>query len=61
MAEALTETQIAEFQEAFCLIDKDSDGEFSLSALLPLCSFVLCLLYQLTFKYQFDGFGWNNR
>lgn len=58
MAEALTETQIAEFQEAFCLIDKDSDGEFSLSA---LCSFVLSLLYQLTFKYQFDGFGWNNR
>ena len=28
MAEALTEGQIAEFQEAFCLIDKDSDGKF---------------------------------
>ncbi|KAF5930444.1 hypothetical protein HYC85_031317 [Camellia sinensis] len=26
MAEALTQEQIAEFQEAFCLIDKDSDG-----------------------------------
>ncbi|KAL6271234.1 hypothetical protein ACE6H2_028145 [Prunus campanulata] len=25
MAEALTEAQISEFQEAFCLIDKDSD------------------------------------
>lgn len=27
MADALTEDQIAEFQEAFCMIDKDSDGE----------------------------------
>ncbi|KAK2987126.1 hypothetical protein RJ640_019686 [Escallonia rubra] len=26
MADALTEDQIAEFREAFCLIDKDSDG-----------------------------------
>ncbi|KAH9729639.1 calmodulin [Citrus sinensis] len=26
MADALTEDQIAEFQEAFCMIDKDSDG-----------------------------------
>ncbi|KAK7336794.1 hypothetical protein VNO77_17342 [Canavalia gladiata] len=26
MADALTENQIVEFQEAFCLIDKDSDG-----------------------------------
>lgn len=28
MADALTEEQIAEFREAFSLIDKDSDGEF---------------------------------
>ncbi|RXH84133.1 hypothetical protein DVH24_027032 [Malus domestica] len=33
MAEALTEGQIAEFQEAFCLIDKDSDGLISLEEL----------------------------
>lgn len=26
MAEALTEDQVADFHEAFCLIDKDSDG-----------------------------------
>lgn len=28
MADALTQEQIAEFREAFSLIDKDSDGEF---------------------------------
>ena len=27
-AEALTEDQIADFREAFCLIDKDADGAF---------------------------------
>ena len=27
MAETLTQNQIAEFREAFSLIDKDSDGE----------------------------------
>ena len=26
MANALTEDQIVQFREAFCLIDKDSDG-----------------------------------
>jgi Ca2+-binding EF-hand superfamily protein len=26
MAEALTEEQIVEFREAFCLFDKDGDG-----------------------------------
>jgi len=30
MAGALTDEQIAEFQEAFCLIDKDCDGVFLL-------------------------------
>ena len=29
MADALSETQIAEFREAFSLIDKDSDGAFN--------------------------------
>ncbi|KAK4382542.1 Calmodulin [Sesamum angolense] len=29
MADALTQEQIAEFREAFCLIDKDSDGKDS--------------------------------
>lgn len=28
MADQLTEEQIAEFREAFCLIDKDSDGMY---------------------------------
>lgn len=31
MADALTEDQIVQFREAFCLIDKDSDGRHSLS------------------------------
>ena len=31
MADTLTEDQVAEFWEAFCLIDKDSDGVFSYS------------------------------
>jgi len=30
MAGVLTDDQIAEFQEAFCLIDKDCDGVFFL-------------------------------
>lgn len=33
-AEALTEEQVAEFREAFCLIDKDSDGNNSHHQLL---------------------------
>lgn len=41
MAEALTEAQIAEFQEAFCLIDKDSDGESSLFySSVHICSLI---------------------
>ena len=31
MGDVLTEEQIAEFQEAFCLFDKDGDGMPSLS------------------------------
>ena len=34
MADSLTEEQIAEFQEAFCLIDNDSDGALFSSFLL---------------------------
>ncbi|KAE9460674.1 hypothetical protein C3L33_07453, partial [Rhododendron williamsianum] len=33
MAGALTEEQIAEFREAFCLIDKDSDGFITMEEL----------------------------
>lgn len=29
MGEIMSEELIAEFQEAFCLFDKDGDGEFS--------------------------------
>ena len=29
MADVLSEEQIVEFKEAFCLFDKDGDGEFS--------------------------------
>lgn len=29
MAHVLSEEQIVEFKEAFCLFDKDGDGEFS--------------------------------
>ncbi|KAI5680213.1 hypothetical protein M9H77_01440 [Catharanthus roseus] len=32
-AEALTEEQVAEFREAFCLIDKDSDGVITMEEL----------------------------
>jgi len=28
MGDVLTEEQVAEFQEAFCLLDKDGDGMF---------------------------------
>ncbi|KAJ0110392.1 hypothetical protein Patl1_03284 [Pistacia atlantica] len=33
MADSLTEQQIAEFQEAFCMIDKDSDGFITMAEL----------------------------
>ncbi|KAJ0052833.1 hypothetical protein Pint_03236 [Pistacia integerrima] len=33
MADSLTEQQIAEFQEAFCMIDKDSDGFITMEEL----------------------------
>lgn len=29
MADILSEEQLVEFKEAFCLFDKDGDGEFS--------------------------------
>ena len=42
MANALTEDQIVQFREAFCLIDKDSDGRaLSLSLSLSLINFML--------------------
>ncbi|CAL0320559.1 unnamed protein product [Lupinus luteus] len=36
MGDALNEDQIAEFREAFCLIDKDSDGFISVDELLTI-------------------------
>ncbi|XVE73046.1 hypothetical protein DITRI_Ditri11bG0086500 [Diplodiscus trichospermus] len=33
MADTLTEDQVAEFREAFCLIDKDSDGFITMEEL----------------------------
>lgn len=36
-AEALTEDQIADFREAFCLIDKDADGVFIFLFLFRSC------------------------
>ncbi|KAK7245425.1 hypothetical protein RIF29_40271 [Crotalaria pallida] len=36
MAYALTKDQIAEFQEAFCLIDKDSDGFITVEELTAI-------------------------
>lgn len=44
MADVLTEDQITEFQEAFCLFDKDGDGvfPFPFSFSYPsLCFYVL--------------------
>lgn len=40
MADVLTEDQITEFQEAFCLFDKDGDGVFPF--LMPVCVLVFC-------------------
>ncbi|XP_062074834.1 calcineurin B-like protein 9 [Humulus lupulus] len=34
MADVLSEEQIVEFKEAFCLFDKDGDGEFSAISLV---------------------------
>ncbi|EXB26550.1 Calmodulin-like protein 11 [Morus notabilis] len=36
MAETLTENQIAEFREAFCLIDRDSDGFITMEELISI-------------------------
>jgi hypothetical protein len=36
MSDALTEAQVAEFREAFSLIDKDSDGGFFSPTLFPI-------------------------
>ncbi|XVF31719.1 hypothetical protein REPUB_Repub17cG0016300 [Reevesia pubescens] len=33
MADTLTEDQVVEFREAFCLIDKDSDGSITMEEL----------------------------
>lgn len=43
MAEILTEEQIVEFKEAFCLFDKDGDGEL-VSNLLLCFEFLLCII-----------------
>lgn len=42
MADVLTEDQITEFQEAFCLFDKDGDGGFSSPFLISAC---VCALF----------------
>ena len=44
MADTLTENQVAEFREAFCLIDKDSDGVFSCSLIFFNASLLLITL-----------------
>ncbi|KAG2693751.1 hypothetical protein I3760_08G110600 [Carya illinoinensis] len=36
MADKLTEDQVAEFREAFCLIDKDSDGYITMEELATI-------------------------
>ncbi|XP_041020610.1 calmodulin-like protein 11 isoform X2 [Juglans microcarpa x Juglans regia] len=36
MADALTEDQVAEFREAFCLVDKDSDGYITMEELATI-------------------------
>jgi hypothetical protein len=43
MADSLTEEQIAEFREAFCLIDKDADGASFYTFILFL--FIILLLF----------------
>lgn len=40
MSDALTEAQVAEFREAFSLIDKDSDGVFLSSDVFNFDSFM---------------------
>jgi hypothetical protein len=42
MADSLTEEQVAEFREAFCLIDKDADGA-------SFYTFILFLFYYFYF------------
>lgn len=54
MANALTDEQIVEFKEAFCLFDKDGDGEFliiiSVNVFDLVCVHhhdVFCLIYMI--------------
>lgn len=42
MADVLSEEQIVEFKEAFCLFDKDGDGEFP-----TIMSSILCDAYNI--------------
>lgn len=55
MAEVLSEEQIIEFKEAFCLFDKDGDGERSLLCLLLLGpSYFSCLSLPVKHVFQED-------
>ena len=42
MADFLTEEQIVEFKEAFCLFDKDGDGE---QASYIFCIIIICVFF----------------
>lgn len=67
MADVLTEDQITEFQEAFCLFDKDGDGmfPFPFSFSYPsLCFYVLffvlgsgLVLWVILVSRSFGGMG----
>jgi hypothetical protein len=48
MADSLTEEQVAEFREAFCLIDKDADGASFYTFILFL--FIICVLLLLFYE-----------
>ena len=44
MAEQLTEEQIAEFKEAFCLFDKDGDGMYFYTFLFTFVYYIcICI------------------
>jgi hypothetical protein len=52
MVDVLTEEQTAEFQEAFCLFDKDGDGTYTYSYSF-VCAILLCpLLLLLDFSFH---------
>ena len=61
MADALSEEQIVEFKEAFCLFDKDGDGgHFSVMFIFNLCFYISISLSLSLYIYRtcfFDCVG----